>query len=250
MRPRILFLDIETFPNVAYVWGKYDQNVIEFLQESCMASFVAKWLGEDEIIVKGLPDYKGYKAGSYNDKKLVADLWKLLDEADIVVAHHGDAFDVRVCNARFLVHGMTPPSPFKTVDTKKAMRKVARFNSNKLDDLGVNLGLGQKIKTNFGLWKGCIEGDREAWKKMLDYNKQDVLLLEQLYLRLRPWINNHPNFTVETGALCPKCNSSDVQYRGYAVTSTRRYRRFQCKQCGGWGRTVKSEGSTGVTNAV
>jgi hypothetical protein len=247
-KPKILFLDIETFPNVAYVWGKYDQNVIRFKREGCLASFAAKWEGE-EVFARALPDYRGYKAGSYNDKKLTQDLWKLLDEADIVIAHNGDQFDIRVINARFIQHGLKPPSPFKTVDTKKAVKRVARFNSNSLDDLGSHLGMGKKIKTDFDLWEGCINGDKESWAKMVSYNKQDVLLLEKLYLRIRPWVSNHPNFTAVSGALCPKCNSSDVQYRGYAITSTRRYRRFQCKNCGGWGRSTKSEGlASKVTN--
>lgn len=249
-QPRILLLDIETFPNVAYVWGKYDQNVIRFKREGCLATFVAKWLGEKKIISRALPDYPGYKPGSYDDRKLAADLWKLLDEADIVVAHNGDAFDVRVCNSRFILHGLNPPSPFKTVDTKKAVKRVARFNSNKLDDLSSLLWRDKKIKTDFDLWEGCINGDPTAWAQMVKYNKKDVLLLEKLYLRVRPWTSNHPNFTVTTGALCPKCNSSDVRYSGWAVTSTRKYRRFQCNNCGGWGRDVKGDGKTGVTNCA
>lgn len=247
--PRILLLDIETFPNIAYVWGKYDQNVIRFKQERCMATFVAKWLGEDKVISKALPDYKGYKPGSYGDRKLVADIWLLLNEADIIVAHNGDKFDVRVINGRFLFHGMPPPSPFKTVDTLKAVKNIASFNSNSLNDLSALLALGEKIKTDFALWEGCINGDPVAWKKMVDYNVMDVLLLEKLYLRIRPWMKNHPNFTAGNGAKCPKCNASDVQYRGYAITSTRRYKRFQCKNCGGWGRDVINSGASKVTNA-
>lgn len=245
---RILFLDIETFPNVAYVWGKYDQNVIEFKQESCLATFAAKWLDEEKVFAYSLPDYSGYRPNSYNDKRLVITLWKMLDEADIVIAHNGDAFDVRVCNARFIHYGLKPPSPFKTVDTKKAVKRVARFNSNALNDLGQTLRMGQKIKTDFSLWKGCIEGDTAAWKRMVDYNKQDVLLLEKLYLHIRPWISNHPNFTAATNGSCPKCNSTNVQYRGYSITNTRRYRRFKCNECGGWGRETKSESGTWVTN--
>lgn len=247
-RPKILVLDLETFPNIGYTWGKYEQNVIRFKQEGCIATFAAKWLGKSEVILKSLPDYTGYKPGSYDDKALTADLWKLLDEADIVVAHNGDQFDVRVCNARFILHGMRPPRPYKTVDTKKATKKVARFNSNKLDDLCSLLENEKKIKTDFDLWQGCIEGDPKSWALMLKYNKKDILLLEKLYLRLRPWITNHPNFTVVNRAMCPKCNSNDVTYRGFAITMSRRYRRFQCNSCGGWAREVKCEDGAKVTN--
>lgn len=247
-RPRVLFLDIETFPNEGYTWGKYEQTVIRFKRETCLATFAAKWLGEPAVIVRGLPDYKGYKPGSYDDKKLAAELWMLFDQADIIVAHNGDSFDIKVCQARFIFHKMHPPRPVKTVDTKKATKKVARFNSNKLDDLCSLLENEQKIKTDFDLWLGCINGDPASWALMLKYNKKDILLLEKLYLRLRPWISNHPNFTVLNRKICPKCNSSNVTFRGFLVTSTRRYRRFQCQDCGGWGRMVKCEDAAKVTN--
>jgi len=241
MEPKILLLDLETFPNISYTWGKYDQNVIRFVQQSCIASFSAKWLNNKNIIVKALPDYSGYTPGSYDDKALVIDLWNLLDEADIVIAHNGNSFDVKVCNARFMFHGLNPPSPFKTVDTKKVVKEVARFNSNKLDDLSQIFELGEKIQTTFDLWEGCINGDKKAWNDMISYNKHDILLLEKLYLKVLPWIKNHPNLTLWTEGLCPKCGSADVQYRGYQFTLTRKYRRFQCNSCGGWGRSVKCE---------
>lgn len=250
MKPKILFLDIETFPNVAYVWGKYDQNVIAFKQESCIATYAAKW-NDGKVFAKALPDYPGYKGGSYNDKGLTVDLWNLLNEADIVVAHNGDDFDLRVIRARFLAYKLPPPAPFKSVDTKKVAKKVARFNSNSLADLGEYLQEGKKIKTDFDLWKGCIEGDPESWSKMIRYNKQDVNLLAKVYNRFLPYVDNHPNMALYGQGVCPKCGSENVQYRGYAVCSTRKYRRFQCKECGGWGRATKSEPSTSEqTNCV
>jgi uncharacterized protein YprB with RNaseH-like and TPR domain len=131
-RPKILFLDVETFPNIGYTWAKYQQDVIRFKQETCLATYSYKWLGEKEVYAKGLPDYKGYKGGSYDDTALVRNLWDVINEADIIVAHNGDAFDIKVIQARFIFHKLSPPRPFKTVDTKKATKRVARFNSNKL----------------------------------------------------------------------------------------------------------------------
>lgn len=194
------------------------------------------------MFAKALPDYAGYKPYSYDDKALVKDIWKLLDEADIVVAHNGKQFDVKVCQARFIFHGLKPTSPFKVVDTKDAVKKVARFNSNKLDDLGSLLGIGKKIKTDFDLWEGCIKGDKAAWRQMVTYNKQDVLLLERLYLTLLPWTSNHPNYgAFDDRAKCPKCGSDHVQARGTTRTQSRVYQRWQCQKCGGWLRSVKSE---------
>jgi hypothetical protein len=245
---KILFLDIETFPNVAYVWGKYQQDVIRYRQQSCIACFVAKWL-DGEVIAKSLLDYPDYVAGSYDDLRLVLELWKLFNEADGIVAHNGRDFDIKVCNARFIYHVLTPPSPYKTIDTKDVVKKVARFNSNKLDDLGQLLGIGKKVKTDFDLWEGCINGDRKSWARMLRYNTHDVLLLEKLYKRMLPWISNHPNRTLyDERSLCPKCGSRRTVYRGSSITSTASYQTFQCKDCGGWGRSIKRDKHSTITN--
>lgn len=235
-RAKILFLDIETFPNIGYTWGKYEQNVIEFQQERCLATFAAKWLG-GKVFSHSLPESKHYKPWSYDDKELVTELKTLLDEAEIVVAHNGIAFDVKVINSRLIYHGLTPPSPYKTVDTLKSARGVAKFNSNKLDDLGSVMGLGRKIKTDFALWLGCMNGDAKAWAKMCRYNEQDVVLLEKVYDRLLPWMKNHPNIgTITNHIACPKCGSKALQSRGMSITTVMKYRRFQCQNCGGWTR--------------
>src|SRR5262249_3211392 len=246
---RILLLDVETLPNLGWTWNKWQTDVIRFKQETCLATFAAKWLGEP-VFAKSLPDYKGYQPNSYDDHELVKDLWTLFDEADVIVAHNGRDFDIKVCRARFIYHGFVPPSPFKIVDTKEVAKRVARFNSNKLDDLGQLLGMGKKIKTDFDLWQGCIEGDAASWAKMVAYNKKDVILLEKLYLRLLPWIGNHPNMTLfDDRAKCPKCGSRKTRYCGVARSMTGEYRRFQCLECGGWGQHTKRERGTDVKNA-
>jgi hypothetical protein len=247
---RILFLDIETLPNIGYTWGKYEQNVIDFQQQGCIATFAAKWNG-GKVFAKALPDYKGYKPYSYDDSKICEDLWKLLDEAEIVVAHNGDQFDVKVINSRFIFNKLKPPAPYKTVDTKKVVKGAARFNSNKLDDLGEMLGEGRKIKTDFSLWLGCIQGDKKSWNKMVKYNKQDVLLLEKVYERLLPWAKRHPNIgTLTNSHVCPKCGGTAMQSRGMMLTTTMKYRRFQCTTCGGWSReSVNGLKSNNYTNA-
>ena len=248
---KILILDIETFPNLAYVWGMYEQNVIKFKQQTCIASYVYKWLDEKKVYGVSLPDFSGYKPGSYDDKKLVQSLWPLLDAADVVVAHNGQSFDVKVIQGRFLAHDIKPPSPFQQVDTKLAVKKVSRFNSNKLDDLGELFGLGKKIKTDFGLWLGCINGDKKAWANMMKYNKQDVLLLEKLYLRLLPWISSHPNRSLfENRPVCPKCGSKKLQKAGTRRCVTRSYTRYRCSDCGGWSQATKSlPGGAEIKNA-
>ncbi len=237
-----LILDTETTPNLAWVWGMWEQNVIAFEREWHFLCYSYKWLGK-KTYVDALPDYSLYKKDKENDKQLMMTLRGLLDNADVVVAHNGDAFDIRKINARFAYHKIPPPSPYKTVDTKKVARKHFAFNSNKLNSLGEHLGLGKKVETGgFSLWKGCMSGDEKSWRLMKRYNKQDVDLLEEIYLFMRPWMNNHPNLSVIYGeAVCPKCSSDKIQFRGLQVTSAQVYRRFQCQGCGGWGRVRKAE---------
>jgi DNA polymerase elongation subunit (family B) len=234
MTPKVLLFDIETMSNKAYVWGKYEQDVIAYIEEGYMLSWSAKWLGGKQI-TKGLCSYPNYKPGP-DDRKLVEDLHKLISEADIVIAHNGDRFDVKKMNTRFIFHGLTPPEPYKTVDTLKVAKRHFAFNSNKLDDLGDFLKVGRKVKhPGFELWLGCERGDQKSWDLMLKYNKQDVILLEQVYLKLRPWIRGHENVARDEVS-CPKCNSKKLQSRGTGWSSGIEYQRYQCSDCGGWAK--------------
>jgi hypothetical protein len=230
--------DIETAPNLGYVWGMWEQNVIDFSKHWYMLSFAYKWLGEKKIHTHALPDYSThYKRDGECDAKLAADLWKVFDEADVVIAHNGDRFDIRKANARFVTHGLAPPSPYKSVDTLKLARKHFKFDSNKLDDLGGYLGVGRKLPhTGKHLWLNCMRGDEKSWRLMRRYNAHDVALLENIYLKLRPWATIHPNLThYSRRPGCPTCQSENTQRRGRVVTRTGYRNRFQCMDCGAWG---------------
>lgn len=235
---RVLLFDIETSPNIGYTWGKWEQNVIENVQDWHILSVGWKWLGESKVSVKGLDDYPGYRGDRTNDKLLVADLWKLFDQADVIVAHNGRAFDSKKATARFICHDMTPPRPYKQVDTLKLARQYFKFDSNKLDDLGQYLKLGRKLPhTGFHLWKGCMAGDPKSWKMMKNYNKQDVVLLEKVYLKFRGWAENHPDMTLYNHIdklQCPKCLSIHTKRCGYVMLKKRIKQRFQCLDCNGW----------------
>lgn len=240
-KPKILFFDLENFPNIATIWGKYEQNALDFLQEWYVGCACWKW-DDSKVFSRALPDYKGYKPGSADDRALVFDIWKLFDEADIIVAHNGDAFDIRKMNARFIYYKLPPPSPYKTIDTKKIAKRVAMFNSNKLNDLGVHLSEGRKLETNYDLWRKCMLGDKRAWNYMTKYCRQDVLLLEKIYYRFLPWISNHPNMAVYLeDAVCRNCGSKNLMTRGYTITNTGRHRRFSCKNCGAWSHSKHKE---------
>lgn len=241
-KPRILLYDIETMANLAYVWGKYEQDVISVHRHWYMLTFAYKWLGEKKTYVKSLPDFTMYKKDKYNDKELVESLWKLFDEADIIIAHNGNAFDIKKTNARFIKHKLKPPTPSKYVDTKLVAKKYFKFDSNKLDDLGDYFGIGRKISTEgFKLWLGCQDGDKKSWDKMCKYNIQDVVLLEKVYMEMLPYMTDHPNMNLLTGTSfnCPNCGGYHLQKRGFHHTRASTAQRFQCTDCGAWSQGNK-----------
>ena len=240
---KILILDIETAPNIAYVWGAWKQNVgqNQWVQKSHIMSFCAKWLDSDEVLYE--------ENRSSDDRKIVRSLFNLLDQADIVVAHNGQKFDLPRIIGRGVIHGFTPPAPYHIVDTLLVARRELGLVSNTLANICEELGLSKKGAhkkfPGFELWLGCLRNDNEAWEEMKVYNIQDVLSLEEVYLRLRPYMKQHPNVVRnEDGSTvkCPKCGSEHIQWRGYYYTKAGMcYRRFVCMDCGGWGRVRFSE---------
>ena len=234
--PKIALWDIETAPNLSWIWGKWEQNALDTQVPGYFLCFAWKWLDEAKITTYALPDYPAFKRCKEDDKALIKQLWRLLDEADIVIAHNGDAFDIKKANARFLSYGLPPPSPYKTIDTLKIARRYFKFDSNKLDDLGKSLGVGRKLPhTGFHLWRGCMAGDEKSWTLMRKYNAQDVKLLERVYERLKPWAQNHPDLRIyEDRAGCPSCLSPQVQRRGFRIALKKKRQSYHCQNCGHW----------------
>ena len=155
----------------------------------------------------------------------------------MVIAHNGQAFDVKRSMERFLYHGLGNPSDFSQVDTLSTARKYFKMGSNKLDRIGRHLGIGRKLKhTGIDLWFDCMDGDPKAWRMMIRYNKQDVQLLEDVYLKLRPFMKNHPNVNVldNRTEACPICGSKKLQRRGFSYTRVSKKQRYQCNDCHGW----------------
>lgn len=237
---RILLYDIENSPNVSYTWGFYEQNVIEIVKNWELLSVAYKWLGEDKV-------HCITRQGEKTDKNLTKKVWKLINESDVVIAHNGLQFDNKKVAAKFIEHGLKPPKPYKSIDTKEAAKRAFRFNSNKLDELGKLLKVGRKMKhQGFDLWQGCMNDDPKAWRTMIEYNKQDVLLLERVYLKLRPWISAHPVTEFTDGTSCVRCKGKRLQRRGIARLLTGTYWRYQCVTCGGWQRERKSDKSSHI----
>lgn len=235
----MVLLDIETSPLVGFAWQTYDTNILKVLESSKVISVAWKQLGADTTTVKCIADYSGYQPNVVDDKALIEEVWHVLDEADVLIAHFGDAFDFKKLNARFAFYGLNAPTPYQTVDTKKAASRYFKFDSNSLNNLGAYLNVGAKINNGgFDLWVRCMAGDMAAWDLMKAYNIQDVDLLEQVYLKLRPFIANHPDLAAvhPTGnsETCSSCLSTNLTKRGFSLTKTGRKQRFQCGDCGSW----------------
>lgn len=245
---RILVIDIETSPLEGYIWRLFDENVglDQIKTEWSILSYCAKWLEEKKVIY----DYTGGRGPKRvrDDKRLMRGLWKLLDAADIVIAQNGKKFDIKKINARLIEHGFRPYSPVRIIDTYLVARKHFGFTSNKLAWQSAHLTdlakSEHKKYPGFTLWKACLDDDPKAWAEMRKYNIIDVLSTEKVYLKQRPWIENHVNlgtYAKTIGCVCPKCGSGRLQSRGIAVTQQGKYVRMQCLSCSGWSRSKTSE---------
>ena len=233
--PKILIFDIETAPMKSYIWARWNQNIHtddQIISEWFMLTWSAKWLFNKTIYSAKLTSKE---AKNQDDKRITKELWKLLDEADIVIAHNAERFDIPHINARFLINGLMPVSPFKVIDTLKVVKSQFKFSSNRLDSLAKYFGFEGKLSTGFKLWADAIEGNKDALDEMSLYNDQDVILLEEVYLKLRPWIKGHPNLALyaESNDIgCGVCGSKKLTYMDkYYYTQTGKFETYRC-ECG------------------
>lgn len=231
---KILSLDIETKPAVAYVFDAYDVNISpdHVIDPGGVLCFAAKWVGEKGMFFAS--------EWTHTRAEMLDIIRGLLDEADAVITYNGNRFDLPKLQGEFALAGLKPPAPVTSIDVLKAVKKLG-FLINKLAFIGPLLNVGQKMKhEGFALWRSVLEGDENARKRMEKYNKQDVLVLEKLYLRIKPFIADHPHLGDEKG-LCGSCGSNHIQQRGWRRTKYFKVQRLQCQECGGWstGQRVK-----------
>lgn len=239
---KILLLDIETSPNLVHVWGLFKQTVSinQIMASGYVLCWSAMWLDDDEgdILFDSVR-----KSGS---KKMLQRIHKLLEKCDACVTYNGSNFDLPTLNKEFVQIGMMPPSPYKSIDLYQTAKKVFRFPSNKLEYIAQTLNIGGKVKhEGHELWVKVMANDKDAWQRMENYNKGDVILLKRLYEKLLPWIPSHPNVALVDGAgfSCPACNSTNMIRRGYAYTTCNRYVRLRCNDCGTWSREAQAQSS-------
>lgn len=233
---KVLILDIETSPILAHVWQLWENNVAlnQIVEDWSILSWSAKWIGNDKIMYMDTRNEKDPR----NDKKIVAGLWNLMDEADVIIGQNSKSFDIPKINARLFKHGFKKPSSFRQIDTMRLAKKHFKFTSNKLEYLSKSFltdvqKSDHKKFPGHSLWSECLKGNVEAFKEMQAYNVTDILTTESLYKKLQPW-DSSLNFNVYHDAFhfqCA-CGSLDFKKKGHVYSNTGKFKRYICQKCG------------------
>lgn len=237
--PKVLILDIETLPMEAYVWGMWNQNpsLDMIKQHTTILSWSAKWMGapENTVMYQDVRNEKNVR----NDKEILETLRSLLEEADCVITQNGVKFDLPKINYRLAVHKFKPYTKPKDIDTLKIAKSVFGFDSNKLEHMTEMFCTKYKKSKHkkfpgFALWKGCLEGNIEAFEEMEEYNKIDVLSLEELYVdHLLPW-DDTVNFAAWSDEYKFRCNCGNDEFVQVKdkVTKKSKFSQHACTNCG------------------
>lgn len=237
--PKTLVIDIETLPNIAHVWGLFNQNIgINQLETPTeVTCFAAGWYDSPKI---------GFWSTWQHGKEVMLEkAYDLIDAADIIVHYNGSSFDLPHLKREWWLAEKQPPAPYRQIDLLKEIRGNFKMTSNKLDFVAQQAGVGKKVShSGHELWVGIMQGDPKAQKLMEKYNRGDVRITKDLYTRVRPWIKNHPHMGMFSGEefSCPNCGSTDLQKRGPRPGSNNMiYQRYQCNACGAWSKAARAE---------
>ena len=238
--PKILLWDIETSMMNVGTFSLYPESIghQNIIDDWYIISAAWKFLGKPKIYsVCGVDDPKRYKRDIRDDYHVVKTIRDVLDDVDIIIGHNQNKFDIKKFKARLIFHQLPPlPKLIHSVDTLKEVKKIAAFSSNRLDYLTTHLCGQGKMQTSSGLWLKVMQGDKTAHAEMVKYNKIDVVRLEELYLRLLPYLESHPHVGAIAGndrdKTCPKCGSISQKIKGhrYSASGIRRVQ-VQCCKC-------------------
>jgi uncharacterized protein YprB with RNaseH-like and TPR domain len=227
-----LFFDIETSPNIGLFWeAGYKKNIdySNIIKERAIICICYKWEDAKQV-------FEVHWDSRQNDKALLEKFIKVANEADELVGHNGDKFDLAWIRTRCLYHKIDMFPKYTTIDTLKVARQAFRFNSNKLNYIADFLGIGQKIKTEFGLWKDIVlNKDKLAMDKMIKYCIKDVILLEQVFKALNSHILPKTHYGVifgEDRGTCPECGSDEliISLRRVMASGIKKIS-YKCKTC-------------------
>ena len=228
-----LFFDIETSYCTGWFWRPQFKTSISYdqiINNSAIICICYKWEDEKEV-------YALHWDAKQNDKKMLQQFIEVANVANELVGHNGDKFDLAWIRTRCLFHKINVFPNYTTIDTLKVARSKFKFNSNKLNYIAQFLGIGQKIKTEFDLWKDiALKNDKVAMAKMIKYCKMDVILLEKVYKRLSNHVASKTHYGVifgEDRGSCPECGSDELVKSNKRVMASGTVKiQFKCKVCG------------------
>jgi rubredoxin len=233
--PKILLFDIETHPILAYTFQKWKTNINDdfIVQDWGILCWSAKWLFKDEILNDKLTKKELINR---DDERVSESLWKLIDEADVIIAHNLVKFDLKKANTKFVQYNLGRPSPCQIIDTLQHVRRRFAITSNRLDYIAKNFfQIEGKMQTEKGLWRRCMDNEFGALVYMQDYCDKDVLVLEEVYLKIRGWIHPHPNIallSMDINDGCPACGSEEKEFtKTNYNTYVNSYTAYRCKGC-------------------
>lgn len=236
LKTRGLVWDIENTSYTVDVWQLYQADAIHIRQYPQIITIAWQWVGTNRVFVKGQDDFDDYVPGKLNDYSLVAYFREILSQCDYAIAHNGDGHDVPIFNARRDLLGIPAPTPYIQVDTKKIYKRFGKYGSNSLDSLTKQYGMNRKGSPGgYATWLGCEQGDPKAWKKMKQYNKQDIPPLLDLFLQSKSWDKQviPLNVMEDRPNACPACLGERLEANGkFKSTRTNTYRYYTCLDCG------------------
>lgn len=241
-QPKIRFWDLETGYNLVTVFSLFNNGSAPIpysaiQQERYIICGGFKDLGEKRVKNISLLDFpEAFDADPTDDSLLIRSIHEYLSDADVLVAHNGDNFDLKYFNTRCVYHGLPPLPEIITRDTYKMAKRKFKFNSNRLDYIAQYLGVGSKKKIGGQVWLDCLYGVKKAVREMIKYNKVDVEVLEKVYLKLAPYdvAKLNMNLYSDGEVVCPLCGSENHSQQGHRKTRTCVYKRYQCSDCGHW----------------
>lgn len=228
-----LFFDIETSPNIVYSWRiGYNLNITHdnIIDERKIICISYKWETEDKIHTLTWDKNKC-------DKQMLSDFLKVANTADELIAHNGDRFDIKWIRTRCIYHRLRMFPNYKTLDTLKKAKSGFNFNSNRLDYIAQFLGVGAKVKhSGFDMWIKVMQGCKDAMKEMVHYCEGDIIVLEDVYLTMQPYIKQNTHNGVLNNNLkysCPCCGSEEIELVKNNVTAMGTIKRLiDCLSCG------------------
>jgi len=227
-----IYFDIETSMVEGRFWRigrKIDLSPDNITKPAQIICICYKWEHEDKVHALTW-DRK------HQDKKMLKDFIQVANEADELVAHNGKGFDMKWVLWECLINSIPAFPTYKMVDTLSMMRTKFRAPSNRLNYLcQVLFGKEKTPHSGLQLWHDVMDNVPGALDQMVSYCKNDVLLLEELFLTIEGYFPAKTNNAVLSGYekwCCPYCTESDVKHSKVRVTAMGSVRhQMQCNSC-------------------